>query len=117
MTEEKRKTLRWHPAFYAGIQIEFREEADCLEFIQEHTLGTEPVRTKQIRYTAPLWILSCGQIKRYLNLIGYGPMHVPPERLSDCRKDLLPGAGKASPLAAGKDRSKEQKLLSKPSEI
>ena len=39
-----KKTLRWHPAFYAGIQIELREDADRLEFIQEHTLGTEPVR-------------------------------------------------------------------------
>ncbi len=44
MAKQKKKTLRWHPAFYAGIQIELREDADRLEFIQEHTLGTEPVR-------------------------------------------------------------------------
>lgn len=38
------KTLRWHPAFYAGIQIELDEDADRLEFIQEMTLGTEPAK-------------------------------------------------------------------------
>ncbi len=41
MTEEKR-TLQWHPAFYAGIQIEFAEEAHKLIFENEHQLGTKP---------------------------------------------------------------------------
>ena len=32
-TNEKQKTdFQWHPAFYAGIQIEFAEEADKLIF-------------------------------------------------------------------------------------
>ena len=32
-TTEKQKTgLQWHPAFYAGIQIEFEEEANKLIF-------------------------------------------------------------------------------------
>jgi hypothetical protein len=28
--------LQWHPAFYAGIQIEFEEEKDKLIFENEH---------------------------------------------------------------------------------
>jgi len=39
----KEKTaLQWHPAFYAGIQIEFAEEAHQLLFENEHQLGTKP---------------------------------------------------------------------------
>ena len=34
--------LQWHPAFYAGIRIEFREEAEKLVFENEHQLGTKP---------------------------------------------------------------------------
>lgn len=42
--DEKQKTevFQWHPAFYAGIQIEFSEEADKLIFENEHQLGTKP---------------------------------------------------------------------------
>lgn len=39
-----KKTLRWHPAFYAGMQIELQEDAGRLEFKAEHALGSEPVR-------------------------------------------------------------------------
>lgn len=44
MEEKQRKTpaLQWHPAFFAGIQIEFSEEADKLIFESEHQLGTKP---------------------------------------------------------------------------
>ena len=35
-------TLQWHPAFYAGIQIELEEERDNLLFENEHQLGTRP---------------------------------------------------------------------------
>lgn len=41
MTEEK-TVLQWHPAFYAGLQIELAEEAHLLEFENEHQLGTKP---------------------------------------------------------------------------
>lgn len=34
--------LQWHPAFYAEMQIEFKEEADELIFESEHQLGTKP---------------------------------------------------------------------------
>lgn len=36
------KNLQWHPAFYAGIQIEFKDEAENLIFENEHQLGTKP---------------------------------------------------------------------------
>ena len=36
------KNLQWHPAFYAGIQIELKEEAENLIFENEHQLGTKP---------------------------------------------------------------------------
>ena len=34
---------RGHPAFFAGIQIEFSEEAKYLEFKSEYMLGTKPM--------------------------------------------------------------------------
>ena len=43
--EEKtgyKKPLQWHPAFFAGIQIELQEEGDNLKFENEHQLGTKP---------------------------------------------------------------------------
>ena len=41
--ESKEKTaLQWHPAFYAGIQIELAEDAHHLSFENEHQLGTKP---------------------------------------------------------------------------
>ena len=38
----KNQTLQWHPAFYAGIQIELCEESENLVFENEHQLGTKP---------------------------------------------------------------------------
>lgn len=40
---EDKKLLQWHPAFYATAQIEFQEEAEYLEFENEHQLGTKPM--------------------------------------------------------------------------
>lgn len=34
-TQESRP-LQWHPAFYAGLQIELKDEADNLSFENEH---------------------------------------------------------------------------------
>jgi hypothetical protein len=39
----KKHILQWHPAFYAGIQIEFEAEADKLTFIREYPLATRPI--------------------------------------------------------------------------
>lgn len=46
MDDEKKKEetkLQWHPAFYAGIQIEFESEKEELIFENEHQLGTKPM--------------------------------------------------------------------------
>ncbi|MBR3602632.1 MAG: 3-isopropylmalate dehydrogenase [Lachnospiraceae bacterium] len=40
--ETKESAIQWHPAFYAGIQIEFSQEKEKLEFENEHQLGTKP---------------------------------------------------------------------------
>lgn len=42
MNKKQQQTLQWHPAFYAGIQIEFEAERDKLTFENEHQLGTKP---------------------------------------------------------------------------
>ena len=40
--EAEETALQWHPAFFAGIQIEFSEEKEKLTFENEHQLGTKP---------------------------------------------------------------------------
>ena len=42
MEEQRPNVLQWHPAFYAGIQIELETEANTLLFENEHQLGTKP---------------------------------------------------------------------------
>lgn len=41
--QEQLKKLQWHPAFYAGIQIELEEEHEKLIFENEHQLNTKPL--------------------------------------------------------------------------
>ena len=42
--ESKKGTLlQWHPAFFAGIQIELEDEADKLTFEREYALSTKPM--------------------------------------------------------------------------
>lgn len=36
------RPLQWHPAFYAGVQIELTEDAENLVFENEHQLGIKP---------------------------------------------------------------------------
>ena len=45
MTQKKKENdaTYWHPAFFAGIQIELAEDADNLVFENEHQLGTKPM--------------------------------------------------------------------------
>lgn len=38
----KKEVLQWHPAFFAGLQIELQEDRDNLIFENEHQLGTKP---------------------------------------------------------------------------
>ena len=37
-----KEALQWHPAFYAGLQIELQEDKENLIFENEHQLGTKP---------------------------------------------------------------------------
>ena len=43
LQDSKSTLLQWHPAFYAGIQIEFAEEAEKLQFENEHQLSKKPM--------------------------------------------------------------------------
>lgn len=48
MTQDKersseKKPFQWHPANYAGLQIEFEDEKEYLSFENEHQLGTKPM--------------------------------------------------------------------------
>lgn len=38
----KQQVLQWHPAFFAGIQVEFLADKTKLIFENEHQLGTKP---------------------------------------------------------------------------
>ncbi len=44
LEKREQKVLQWHPAFYAGLQIEFKEEQDKLIFENEHNLSTKPLQ-------------------------------------------------------------------------
>lgn len=43
MKEKKISDLQWHPAMYAGLQIEFAEDRDNLIFENEHQLSNMPM--------------------------------------------------------------------------
>lgn len=71
------KHLQWHPAFYAGIQIELQEDADNLIFENEHQLGTKPMGIDVIiiKKQADIPVhKNIGRIFRKYNIIEYkGP--------------------------------------------
>ena len=72
--EEKCQRLHWHPAFYAGMQIELQDEADKLSFQKEYMLGEEPMRmdiplTKKNKNTQVEQ--NIGPISRNSNIIEY----------------------------------------------
>ena len=71
--EKDGQLLQWHPAFYAGIQIEFGEEAEYLEFKQEHSLGTKPKQIDVLIKKEKDRILqkNIGRIFRTHNIIEY----------------------------------------------
>ncbi len=70
MTE---KLLQWHPAFFAGIQIEFGEEAKYLEFKSEYVLGTKPMMIDVLikKKEAQTLTRSMGRIFRKYNIVEY----------------------------------------------
>ena len=46
--EQKRKTIEWHPAFTASLQIEFEDEADKIIFESEHLLSKKPMQIDEL---------------------------------------------------------------------
>ena len=71
---EKNANLQWHPAFYAGIQIEFADEADKLTFENEHHLGTKPKQIDVLiikKETNTPIAKNIGRIFRKYNIIEY----------------------------------------------
>ena len=72
--QEKNSVLQWHPAFYAGIRIEFAEEKEKLIFENEHQLGTKPkeIDVLIIKKNAHVEIRkNIGRIFRKYNIIEY----------------------------------------------
>ena len=70
---EKKKKLQWHPAFVAGMQIEFGEEARFLTFNPEHLLGTKPMQIDILIKKDSDQVLNknIGRIFRKHNIIEY----------------------------------------------
>ena len=74
MEKTEKKVLQWHPAFYAGLQIEFEEEADKLIFESEHNLSEKPLQVDVliIKKTIGEKIKkNIGQIFRECNIVEY----------------------------------------------
>lgn len=71
---KKRRVMQWHPAMYAGIQVEFEEEAGQLQFENEHQLGTKPLAVDIliIKKDDSISIKkNIGQIFRRYNIVEY----------------------------------------------
>ena len=75
--KQQEKMLQWHPAFYAGLQIEFEAEAENLIFENEYQLGTKPkeIDVLVIKKDANIKLhKNIGRIFREHNIIEYkGP--------------------------------------------
>ena len=70
----EQKVLQWHPAFYAGIQIEFEEEADKLIFENEHNLSSKPLQVDVLiikKQAGEKLKKNIGQIFREHNIVEY----------------------------------------------
>ena len=76
MKEQKMddKRIQWHPAFFAGIQIELELDADNLIFENEHQLGTKPMEIDVliIKKNSEIPVnKNIGRIFRKYNIIEY----------------------------------------------
>lgn len=72
--EKSKKRLQWHPAFFAGLQIEFAEEEENLIFENEHQLGTKPNQIDVLiikKVTDKPIHKNIGRIFRKYNIIEY----------------------------------------------
>ena len=74
MEKREQKVLQWHPAFYAGLQIEFEEEKDKLTFENEHNLSSKPLQVDVLiikKQMGEKIKKNIGQIFRECNIIEY----------------------------------------------
>lgn len=72
--QNRKKLLQWHPAFYAGLQIELEEDADNLIFDNEYQLGKKPMEVDVliIKKDKALPVhKNIGRIFRKYNIIEY----------------------------------------------
>lgn len=70
----QKDNLQWHPAFFAGMQIEFEQEAEMLIFENEHSLGTKPKQIDVLiikKYDNVPIQKNIGRIFRKYNIIEY----------------------------------------------
>lgn len=68
------EVLQWHPAFYAGLQIELEEDRENLIFENEHQLSTKPMEIDVlvVKKEKDLPVRkNIGQIFRMYNIIEY----------------------------------------------
>ena len=68
------KLLQWHPAFYADLQIEFREEKEKLKFEREYLLSSKPMAIDVLiikKKDAEPIHKNIGKIFRKYNIIEY----------------------------------------------
>lgn len=74
MNINDKKLLQWHPAFYAGLQIEFGEESAKLIFEREHNLSTKPMQIDVLvikKCTNDVINKNIGRIFRKHNIVEY----------------------------------------------
>lgn len=73
-SKDKKDLLQWHPAFYAGLQVELKDDASNLIFENEHQLGTKPkamdILVIKRRKELPVH-KNIGRIFRRYNIIEY----------------------------------------------
>lgn len=74
MNNKDKDRLYWHPAFYAGLQIEFDEESHKLMFENEHHLSKKPMQIDVLiikKCTDDVIHKNIGRIFRKYNIIEY----------------------------------------------
>ena len=69
-----KRTLQWHPAFQAAMQIELAQEADKLQFLKEFNLTNGPLRVDTLVIKADRGVRiqkRIGRIFRQYNILEY----------------------------------------------
>ena len=73
-TADEKEIIQWHPAFYCAIQLEFREDAEYLEFSEEFNLTEKPLAIDMVivKKKDGVQVKNClGHIFKRHNIIEY----------------------------------------------